>query len=134
MIYCLDTNTVVYFLKGTYPVLMERFRATDPSAIRIPEIVRAELLFGVRKSARQRENGRRLDAFLSPFERAGFVDSAADHYAEIRWALEQRGEPIGPNDLLIAATVRSIGATLVTRNTSEFARVDGLMVEDWTRA
>ena len=52
-------------------------------------------------------------------------------FREIRAFLEARGQPIGPCDTLIAAQARRRGATLVTLNTREFARVPRLSVEDW---
>lgn len=55
----------------------------------------------------------------------------AFHWAEIRHALQQKGKPIGPNDLVIAATVRAAGFTLVTRNAAEFRRVPALAMEVW---
>ncbi len=60
-----------------------------------------------------------------------FDDSAADVYGRIRAQLETFGTPIGPNDLMIAATALSGGLILVTHNTSEFSRVPGLLFEDW---
>jgi tRNA(fMet)-specific endonuclease VapC len=56
-----------------------------------------------------------------------------EHYADIRHALEKAGTPINPNDLIIAATARAAGVTLVTANVSEFSRVPGLKWEDWTK-
>ena len=53
---------------------------------------------------------------------------------EVRTALELRGTPIGPYDVLIAGHALRHGATLVTANTREFSRVPGLMVEDWAGA
>jgi tRNA(fMet)-specific endonuclease VapC len=131
MIYCLDTNTVVYFLKGTYPGLATRLKRRTPASIRIPEIVRAELLYGVEKSVHKERNRELLDNFLSVFEWVPFSGEAVDCYARIRADLESCGEPIGPNDLIVAATALSIGATLVTRKTREFARVKGLKIADW---
>ena len=52
----------------------------------------------------------------------------------MRTALELRGTPIGPYDVLIAGHALRHGATLVTANTREFSRVPGLMVEDWAGA
>jgi tRNA(fMet)-specific endonuclease VapC len=63
-----------------------------------------------------------------------FDDLCADHHGMIRADLERAGKPIGPNDLLIAATARAGDCTLVTTNTREFSRVPGLRIEDWTRA
>lgn len=76
-------------------------------------------------------HARRLEAFLSLFHLAEFVLAAALHYADIRTALEAKGKSIGPLDLLIAAQVRSLEATLVTANTDEFKRVKGLKVLAW---
>ena len=41
--------------------------------------------------------------------------------------------PIGPLDTMIAAHALSLNLTVVTANTSEFARVTGLVWEDWTK-
>lgn len=62
-----------------------------------------------------------------------FDRHAAEHYADIRANLRKRGEPIGSNDLLIAAHARSLDATLVTNNEKEFAKVESLKIENWTR-
>ena len=59
---------------------------------------------------------------------------AGEHYGEIRAALQRSGQPIGNNDLWIAAHARALGIPVVTNNTGEFARVSGLTVEDWTQA
>jgi tRNA(fMet)-specific endonuclease VapC len=76
-------------------------------------------------------HGPRLTTFLALFQLADFDLAAAIHYAEIRAALEAKGTPIGPLDLLIAAQARSLGATLVTANIREFKRVKGLKVRAW---
>jgi tRNA(fMet)-specific endonuclease VapC len=72
-----------------------------------------------------------LEAFLSLFWIADFTLEAAQHYGDIRAALEASGTIIGPLDLLIAAQARSLGATLITRNAAEFKRVKGLKVQAW---
>ena len=84
------------------------------------------------RSERPRENLEAVERFLAPFLRLSFGSDAAEHYAEIRIALERLGTPIGPNDLVIAATVRAAGAILVTNNLREFQRVPGLECENWT--
>ena len=60
-----------------------------------------------------------------------FDDSAAQQYGWIRAELQQAGQMIGPNDLMIASIARSHDLTLVTHNLSEFQRVLGLRLEDW---
>jgi tRNA(fMet)-specific endonuclease VapC len=129
----LDTNIVVMALRRrTAPRVAERFREVEPGEIVVPEMVRAELLHGCLRSERPRENLEAVERFLAPFLRLSFGSDAAEHYAEIRIALERLGTPIGPNDLVIAATVRAAGAILVTNNLREFQRVPGLECEDWT--
>lgn len=104
----------------------------DPSITGIPVIVAAELRTGVMKNLRTHPNqAARLEAFLNLFPIVEFTLESALEYADIRAELEAKGTPIGPLDLLIAAQARSLGATLVTANTSEFKRVKGLRILAW---
>jgi len=93
--------------------------------------VEAELLFGARKSQRVAENLHAVRTLLKSLVIVPFGSAAADQYSHIRSELEADGRIIGPNDLLIAATVMAEGGTLVTHNTDEFSRVRGLHLEDW---
>jgi tRNA(fMet)-specific endonuclease VapC len=93
--------------------------------------VKAELLYGARKSERVDENLRRLDQFFGALPSLPFDDEAAAHYGVARAQLHRTSSMIGPNDLLIAATALASDATLVTRNDAEFRRVVGLRVEVW---
>ncbi|MBE2179625.1 MAG: type II toxin-antitoxin system VapC family toxin [Chthoniobacterales bacterium] len=131
MIRALDTNVIVDILRGRDEALMARYIDGRPSDYAVPEMVRAELLFGASVSARPRENQRAIGRFLAPLRLLPFSGAAAEHWAEIRRALHEAGTPIGPNDLVIAATARAAGCTLVTRNTREFTRVSALAVEVW---
>jgi len=94
-------------------------------------VVKGELLFGAVKSQVPVTTMSRLMQFMSAFESYPFDDRCAEVYARIRADLEKRGLPIGPNDTLIAATAIARQATVVTANTREFARIDGLRWEDW---
>ena len=108
---------------------LEFDRLPAPEVTGIPVIVAAELWTGVKKSmATHPHNAMRLKAFLELFRVADFTIESALHYAEIRASLESSGILIGPLDLLIAAQARSLGATIVTANASEFKRVKGLKV------
>ena len=60
-----------------------------------------------------------------------FTPADADRYGRLRANLRRRGEMIGPLDALIAAQALRLGATVVTHNIREFARVPGLHCEDW---
>ena len=131
MSYFLDTNMCIYFLKGTYPVLLPKILSLHPSEIIIPAVVKAELIYGAEKSLKRDENIRKITAFLLPFEIAPFGDSATFHYGKIRTSLEKSGMLIGPNDLFIAATVLAENGILVTNNIKEFSRIPGLRLENW---
>ncbi len=129
--YLLDTNVCIAVLNGTSSQLVARLRAHHPTEIRLSSVVKAELHFGARRSQRVAENLMAIQAFCSPFASVSFDDRCAEHYGAIRSELESTGQPIGPNDLLIAATARAHDLTLVTHNQREFSRVAGLGVEDW---
>ncbi|GBR75170.1 toxin VapC-like [Candidatus Termititenax aidoneus] len=132
MIYFLDTDTCIYFLNGAYPKLAEHFRAVSPSNIKIPAVVKAELLFGLEKSKHKKTNREKYECFLNTFATVAFADAAAEIYASLRNRLEKAGKLIGPNDLLIASIVLADGGTLVTHNKREFKRVPDLLIDDWT--
>ena len=92
-----------------------------------------ELWYGVAHSERRRENAERLRVFLSGgIDVAPFTQEDAVTAGDLRATLEAAGTPIGPYDLLIAAQALRSGATLVTANVSEFARVPSLLWQDWT--
>ena len=132
MIYYLDTNICIYFLVGKYPQLLTKMMSFSPNDIKIPAIVKAELLHGAEKSLKRDENLIKISSFLLPFEIIPFDDASANCYGKIKASLEKTGMLIGPNDLIIAATALANNAILVTNNTNEFCRVDGLRLEDWT--
>lgn len=132
MIFTLDTNTCIFLLNGNKPLLSKKVLSLSPECIAIPSIVKGELLLGALKSNAREKTITAVDAFLKPFITLPFADNESAIYARIRATLEKRGTIIGPNDLLIAAITLAHGATLITNNTKEFKRVDGLMIEDWT--
>ena len=129
--YLLDTNTCIGVLTNRSLSTIERLRARDSSEICLCSVVKAELLYGARKSERVAENLRLLAEFFAPFVCLPFDDRCAENYGLIRAGLEKSGTPIGPNDLMIAAIAWTHDRTLITHNTGEFSRVVGLKVEDW---
>jgi len=132
--YLLDTNVCIRVLNGSSAALVRRLRQHSPAEIRLCSIVLAELYYGARKSRRVAENLSSVGAFARPFRSLSFDDACAEVYGGIRAELEGRGQPIGPNDLMIAAVARCHDLTLVTRNLSEFTRVVGLKVVSWETA
>jgi len=131
MNYYLDTNTCIYFLKGLYPDLLAKIMSLNPENIKIPAMVKAELLYGAEKSQKVKDNSEKVKQFLLPFEIIPFDDKAAEEYSKIRSRLERTGILIGPNDLIISATVLSNDGILVSNNDKEFKRVPGLNTENW---
>lgn len=127
----LDTSVCIEFLRNRLSHTFEALRGSDPRSFVIPAVVAGELYVGVEKSPDPRRARMAIDRFLAPFDVVAFDDRCARIYARVRAQLEGRGLRIGSNDLLIAATALAYGATLVTRNEREFARVPGLSVEVW---
>ena len=102
------------------------------SVILLSSIVAFELWYGVAKSQRNDSNTQRLETFLGgPLEWALFDEDDARAAGTVRAELETVGRPVGAYDVLLAGQARRRGATLVTSNTKEFARVQGLKWEDW---
>ena len=132
MSWLLDTNICVFLIRQKSAIALSRFQAHPPTDILISSLTVAELRYGADKSARPAKNHAAVTAFLTPLTVVDFEITAADYYGTIRSDLERRGVPIGPLDTLIAAHAMSLGVTVVTNNTSEFARVPGLAIEDWS--
>lgn len=126
----LDADVCIAFLNGRDKKLERRF-IDDSEELLLCSVVKAELLFGAACSQRPEENRRKLAVFFDTLDSLPFDDECAEHYGTVRAALRKKGTPIGPNDLLIAATALGHSVGVVTRNRREFERVDGLRVELW---
>lgn len=133
MKYMLDTNICIYAIKNKPPEVIRNFLRHNPDDICVSAITYAELTHGVEKSMAVEKNRIAITLFLSPISILEFDSSAAEEYGRIRADLEKKGTPIGPMDMLIAAHAKAEGLVLVTNNTREFARVEELEVEDWTK-
>ena len=134
MRYLLDTNSWIHYLKHANSQIRTRLQALQPTSVTSCSVVRAELLYGAEKYGNRDRRVATVLQTLAPFQSLSFDDDAAAMYAEIRHALEIVGQSIGPYDLQIAAIARLQGCALVTSNTHEFSRVNGLQVEDWLQA
>ena len=131
MQYLLDTDICIYLIKKRPLEVIERFRQHPPQDVAISTITLFELEYGVEKSAYRQRSADALAKFLLPLNLINLDRSAAIEAATIRAQLEDKGMPIGPYDLLIAGLAKSLDMTLVTNNTKEFERIDGLHVENW---
>ena len=132
MRYLLDTNAVIAILKSATSPIAAQIRRHDPREIVLSSIVTHELYFGAYKSQFPDANLKRLDALR--FEVLAFDKEDSIAAGKVRAALQAAGTPIGPFDVLIAGQALCRGLTLVTANTREFFRVQGLDVEDWSAA
>jgi tRNA(fMet)-specific endonuclease VapC len=131
---CLDTNAVIPVLNAMASRVEARLRAAlkGRRLVAVSSVVLFELWHGAIKSAWTERNIKRIEEFLaSPIQVLPFDAEDAQEAGDIRAALERAGTPIGPYDILIAAQARRRGATLVTANEREFARVPGLKTQDW---
>jgi len=129
--YLLDTNACIRILNNSSAAVVARFRRESPATIRLCSVVKAELLYGARKSRRVAATLDSLERFLEPIASLPFDDAAAGEYGMIRAQLERLGTPIGANDLMIAAIARHLDFTLVTNNVVDFSRIVGLRVVNW---
>jgi tRNA(fMet)-specific endonuclease VapC len=134
MTFLLDTNACIAVINGRPAQVRERLRREVEAGteIGVSSVVAFELWYGVAKSARPQMNTERLQTFLAgPIDIAMFDDDDARRAGAVRADLERAGTPVGAYDLLIAAQALRRGATLVTANVSEFARISGLSWQDW---
>jgi tRNA(fMet)-specific endonuclease VapC len=129
--YLLDTNVCIRFLNGLAPRVLQRLQALQPVEVVVCSVVKAELYYGAERS---RDPARSLAIqmrFLQPYHSLPFDDTAADLVGSLRAQLAEKGTPIGPYDLQIAAIALANRCTLVTHNVREFGRVPDLAIEDW---
>lgn len=153
MTYLLDTDTVIFLMRGlritdartarqkqlraTGRRIVDRARKRESAGheVALSAITVAELEFGARKSGDYAREMEVVHRVLTPFTLLDFdAHACACHYGEIRHALESVGKVIGSLDTLIAAHALAANAVLVTNNTKEFGRVSGLKVENWAVA
>lgn len=127
----LDTNTCIQLWQRKNALVRARFERLSPKDIALCSVVKAELVLGAHKSERSQANLSTLEKLFAPITSFAFDDKAAHEYGRIRADLGARGLMIGANDLLTVAIALASGLTLITHNTDEFMRVQGLALEDW---
>ena len=132
MKYLLDTDICIYLIKKKPQSVIRRLIKLPNSEVGLSTISVFELQFGVENSQSKIKSQRALNHFLDPIQHILPIDrQAAEYAASIRADLKQKGTPIGPYDVLIAAVALSKNLILVSNNTKEFQRVDGLKLENW---
>ena len=129
--YLLDTNICIYVAHRKAEPTLSRFNKLTPGEAAISVITYGELLYGASKSVRRQESLATLHEFVQLVQPLPLPETAAELYGFLRADLEDRGEPIGGNDLWISAHALASGLILVTNNEKEFRRVRGLKVQNW---
>lgn len=130
MRYLLDTNIVSEMIRNPQDRVAARIRDVGETQVATSIIVAAELRYGAAKKGSARLAAQ-VEAILGAIEILPFEEPADRVYGVLRYGLEQKGQPIGGNDLLIAAQALSLGFTLVTANEREFGKIDDLEYENW---
>lgn len=131
--FLIDTNICIYLIKNKYDYLHEKVEKEGSDKIAVSAITVAELEFGIAKSKYPESNKLALLEFLAPFEIIPFTELDCESFGELRAYLNQKGTPIGPYDLQIAAQCLSRDLTLVSNNIKEFERVPNLKYENWIK-
>jgi tRNA(fMet)-specific endonuclease VapC len=130
--YLLDTNIASYVIKGNVPAVRRRIVQVPMAQLAISAVTEGELRYGVA----QRPDATSLQAIVGEFLLRMTIlpwdSEAAQHYGQIRAALEREGQPMGNLDTMIGAHALALGAVLVT-NDQAFTRIEALKVEDWTK-
>ena len=129
--FLLDTNVCIHLLNQRDAGILQQFQQHAPVDIALCSIIKSELLYGARHSRQVEANLQLLTRLFAPLTSLPFDDRCAEEAGVIRADLAAQGNPIGPYDVLIAATARANDAVLVTHNQGEFSRVTGLRLADW---
>lgn len=133
MLYMLDTNMCSYIIRNKPQSIKEKLKAVEKDhTIALSTVVVSELIYGAKKKGSEKLFDLVL-SFVENFQIMDFDKNSALAYATIRVELENSGNIIGSNDLFIAAHAKGSDAILVTNNTKEFERVEGLQLENWVR-
>ena len=130
--FSLDTNILADLVRNPAGVVAQHIADVGEACVAVSIVVACELRFGAAKSGSPRLT-KRVEEILAAVETLPLEPPVDKAYATARRALEARGTPIGPNDLLIAAQAKALGMTVVTDNLREFRRVPGLDVVNWLR-
>ena len=131
LLYLLDTNVCIVYLKGKSANVRQRFDLLQRNNIAVCSVVKAELFYGSMRSNNSKKLLQTQKLFVEKFVSLPFDDRCIAIYGKIRARLAKAGTPIGSNDLLIASIALSHNLILVTHNIREFSRVEELKLEDW---
>jgi tRNA(fMet)-specific endonuclease VapC len=131
MLYMLDTNMCSYIIRDNPKGVFKKLKEIEQDhSVALSSIVVSELLYGAKKRGSAKLI-KVVSLFIEQFVIYDYDKASAHEYAKLRTTLEKKGQIIGVHDMLISAHALSLGAKIVTNNTKEFERIDGLRVENW---
>lgn len=128
--FLLDTNICIYFIKGKFD-LHRKITAVGEENCLLSEVTIAELKYGIENSVQKEKNRKNIEAFIAKFDILP-IFPVLDIYAKEKARLKTKGRMLDDFDLLIGTTAIFNNLTLVTKNISDFDRLDGIVIEDWT--
>lgn len=131
MQYLLDTNICIYLFKGKYNI-DKKIEKIGLQYCAISEITYAELIYGAEKSEHPKKNLTVIENFTSQIAILP-IFNAIEIYAKEKVKLRAKGMIISDFDLLIGATAIANEMIMVTRNISEFKRMDNIKIENWIK-
>lgn len=131
--YLLDTNICIHIQRERPPQVRDHLARQKPGSVGVSLITWGELLYGAACSQHPRKTRQSLDELTAMMPVLFLPENTGEHYGDIRAMLAVAGRPIGANDLWIAAHARAANLTIITNNTRQFERVEGLKLENWTQ-
>jgi tRNA(fMet)-specific endonuclease VapC len=135
VIFLLDTTVMSDLIREHPKVTAHLLELNLDDRVILCSVVRGEIRYGIEKLSpgqRRTDIENKATRLMAALPSQPISDAVADHYAIIKATAQSKGLSLDENDLWIAATALSLGATLVTRD-SDFLRVDRLTVTDWTK-
>ena len=131
MMYMLDTDAIIMAVRHPDWPIHERIKKHLGKDLCISSVSYGELEYGICKSSQPERNRIAITQMLLGIPILSFDAKAAEHFGNIFADLECKHQRIGDRDMMIAGHARSLGCTLITNNTKEFSRVEGLRYTDW---
>ena len=127
----LDTDTLIYFLKG-HQMVVDNFKAHADVPKAISAVTYGELIYGARKSERVAENLAKIHRLSELFPIIDITRAVMDSFGEIKASLSSTGITVDDFDLLIGCTALTLNYGVVTNNQKHYQKIPGLRVVNWT--
>lgn len=129
--YLLDTDTIIYSLKGHESVIKNLENHID-DPVKISIITLMELYYGAYKSKRVAGNLAKIKAIESSFEIIPTGNESAEIFGRLKATFQKKGTSLDDFDLIIASCALANNLVLVTNNVKHFKRIESLKIDNWT--